>query len=126
MTRNGLSDRVAYKAGDFFVDELPSADVIVMGRVLHDWDLATKKMLLRKAHEALPAQGALIVFDAMIDAERTTSTFGLLMSLNMLLVTEGGFDYTGDDCIGWMKEAGFRDVRLEPLAGPDWMVIGIK
>lgn len=31
-----------------------------MGRVLHNWDLATKKMLLSKAYEALPDGGALI------------------------------------------------------------------
>lgn len=126
IEQNGLSDRVAFKAGDFFRDDLPGADVVIMGHVLHDWDLETKKMLVRKAHAALPDKGALIVFDAMIDEERSASSFGLLMSLNMLLVTEGGFDYTGADCIQWLEEAGFRDVRLEHLSGPDWMVIGRK
>ena len=33
------------------------------------------------------------------------------MSLNMLIETPGGFDYTGADCQRWMKEAGFRDAR---------------
>ena len=48
------------------------------------------------------------------------------MSLNMLIETPGGFDYTGADCAGWMKEAGFSSTRVEPLVGPDSMVIGIK
>ncbi|HLM55101.1 MAG TPA: hypothetical protein VK422_03175 [Pyrinomonadaceae bacterium] len=48
------------------------------------------------------------------------------MSLNMLIETPGGFDYTGADCRGWMREAGFRETRVEHLVGPDSMVIGVK
>jgi len=44
----------------------------------------------------------------------------------MLIETNGGFDYTGADCIGWMKDAGFREAVVQPLAGPDSMVIGTK
>jgi hypothetical protein len=97
-----------------------------MGHILHDWDLSTKKMLLAKAYDALPANGALIVFEAIIDDERRANTFGLLMSLNMLIETRGGFDYTAADCATWMREAGFRQTRLEHLSGPDSMVIGVK
>lgn len=51
--------------------------------------------------------------------------FGLLMSLNMLI--EGlGFDFTGADCRGWMAEAGFTGSYVEPLTGPDSMVVGTK
>jgi hypothetical protein len=85
-----------------------------------------KRMLLSKAYEALPAGGALIVFEAIIDDERNTNAFGLLMSLNMLIETPGGFDYTAADCRQWMKETGFRETRVEHLSGPDSMVIGIK
>ena len=85
-----------------------------------------KKMLVRKAYDALPAGGAFIVYEAVIDDERRKNAFGLLMSLNMLIETPGGFDYTGADCIGWMKEAGFREGRVEHLVGPDSMVVGIK
>lgn len=122
----GLSDRVRFQSGSFFDDPLPEAEVIVMGHILHDWDLAEKKMLLRKAYEALPEGGALIVYEAMIDDDRRTNAFGLLMSLNMLIETPGGFDYTGADCRAWMAEAGFRESRVEPLVGPDSMVIGTK
>ena len=85
-----------------------------------------KKMLLAKAHRALPAGGALIVYDAMIDDERRDNAFGLLMSLNMLVETPGGFDYTGADCLGWMREAGFRDARIQRLQGPYSMAVGTK
>jgi len=48
------------------------------------------------------------------------------MSLNMLIETDGGFDYTGADCMAWMREAGFKETRVEHLTGPDSMVVGIK
>ena len=86
----------------------------------------TKKMLIRKAYEAIPSGGAFIVYESIIDDDRSKNAFGLLMSLNMLIETPGGFDYTGADCMGWMKEAGFHSTRVEHLVGPDSMVIGIK
>ena len=126
VKEKALSDRVRFAAGDFFAGPLPSADVIIMGHILHDWDLEQKRMLLGKAYAALPEGGRLIVYDAIIDDERRQNAFGLLMSLNMLIETNGGFDYTGAECIGWMKEAGFREAKVQPLAGPDSMVIGTK
>jgi hypothetical protein len=98
----------------------------MMGHILHDWDLEQKKMLVGKAYEALPEGGAFIVYESIIDDERSRNGFGLLMSLNMLIETPGGFDFTGADCQGWMKEIGFRETRVEHLVGPDSMVIGIK
>ena len=126
VEQNGLSDRLTFAAGSFFDNPLPAADVVLYGHILHDWDLAQKKHLLQRAYAALPAGGAVIVYDAIIDDDRSQNAFGLLMSLNMLIETSGGFDYTGADCMGWMREAGFRDTRVEKLVGPDSMVIGIK
>ncbi len=123
---NGLAGRVQFRPGSFFTDPLPKADVIMMGHILHDWNLEEKKMLIRKAYEAIPEGGAMIAYDAIIDDDRSKNAFGLMMSLNMLIETNGGFDYSGADCIGWMKEAGFRETRVEHLVGPDSMVIGIK
>ena len=122
----GLSDRLRFYAGDFFADPLPQADVLIMGHILHDWDLPEKRQLMAKAYAALPAGGALIVYDAIIDDERRRNAFGLLMSLNMLIETPGGFDYTWAECSAWMRDAGFRETRVAPLAGPESMVVGIK
>lgn len=126
VRENGVSSRVKFQAGSFFDDPLPTADVVVMGHVLHDWDLQQKKFLIRKAYEAIPPGGAFIAYDTMIDDDRCQNLFGLLVSLNMLIETPGGFDYTGADCIAWMKEAGFREVRVEFLGGVDSMAVGIK
>jgi hypothetical protein len=126
VAQHGLTERLRFIAGDFFAEELPTADVLVMGHILHDWDLDEKRLLLRKAYEALPTGGALIVYEALIDDDRRHNAFGLLMSLNMLIEGPTGFDFTGADCRGWMADTGFSSSHVEHLAGPDSMVVGIK
>jgi O-methyltransferase domain/Dimerisation domain len=126
VAANRLSGRVKFAPGSFLDSPLPKAEVVMMGHVLHDWGLETKRMLVRKAYEALPEGGAYIVYESIIDDDRSQNTFGLLMSLNMLIETAEGFDYTGADCAAWMREAGFRETRQEHLIGPDSMVVGIK
>ncbi|RPH48602.1 MAG: methyltransferase [Planctomycetota bacterium] len=122
----GLDGRLKFQAGDFFKEPLPQADVIIMGHILHDWNLEEKRALIAKVYQALPKGGAYIVHEAIIDNDRRKNAFGLLMSLNMLIETPGGFDYTGADGQKWMKEAGFRRSKVVPLVGPDSMIVGIK
>jgi hypothetical protein len=126
VAQHGLTDRLQFVGGDFFADPLPTAVVLVMGHILHDWVIDEKLLLLRKAYDALPTGGALIVYEALIDDDRRQNAFGLLMSLNMLIEGPTGFDFTGADCRGWMADTGFSNSYVEHLAGPDSMVVGIK
>lgn len=122
----GLGERLEFRPGNFFEGFFPKADVLAMGHILHDWNIDEKRDLIDKAYKALPEGGALIVIESIIDDDRRENAFGLLMSLNMLIETPGGFDFTGADCRGWLEDAGFRETRCEHLAGPASMVIGIK
>jgi len=126
VAKNGLAGRLTFQGGDFLADPLPAADVFVLGHILHGLGLDKKLSLLRRVQQALPAGGAVIVYDSIIDDDRRENAFGLLMSLNMLIETPGGFDYTGEDCQGWMRDAGFSETSMHPLIGPDSMVIGRK
>lgn len=119
-------DRLTFVAGDFFANPLPRVDVLLMGHILHDWNLDQKRTLIAKAYDALSPGGALIIYDSLIDDDRRTNAFGLMMSLNMLIETPGGFDYTGADCCGWLRKAGFRETRVEHLVGADSMVVAMK
>ncbi|MDE2511709.1 MAG: methyltransferase, partial [Elusimicrobia bacterium] len=58
----GLGDRLSFATCDFFTQDLPKADVIVMGHILHDWNLEQKKMLIGKAYKSLPEGGALVIY----------------------------------------------------------------
>jgi hypothetical protein len=123
---HGLSDRLTFYPGDFFDDPLPKADVLIMGRVLHDWDVPARKVLLEKAYAALPAGGVLIVHETFIDDARRSRAHSLLASLNMLLQTAGGSEFTEQECSTWMREAGFGNTRVVPLAGRHTAVIAEK
>lgn len=122
----GLADRVRTAAIDFFADPLPRADVITMGMILHDWNLETKKMLIGKAYDALPEGGAFIAVEFLIDDARRANAMGLMMSLNMLVETGDGFDYTGADFAGWSRDAGFSRVEVLPLASASSAAIAYK
>jgi len=114
----GLADRVTAASGNFFADPLPRADVITMGMILHDWNLDRKMQLIRSVYDALPDGGAFIVIENLIDDDRRENTFGMLMSLNMLIEFGDAFDFTGSDFAGWCRDAGFRETEILPLAGP--------
>ena len=122
----GLEDRIAVVGGDFFVDSLPEADVITMGMILHDWNLEKKKILIRKAYDALPKGGAFVVIEALIDDARRQNAFGLLMSLNMLIEFGDAFDYSASDFAGWCRDIGFHDFDVIPLVGPSSAAIAYK
>jgi len=122
----GLADRVMVVSGDFFEDPLPKADVITMGLVLHDWSLPQKKHLIRAAYDALPPGGAFVAIENLIDDARRENLFGLLSSLNMLIETTGGFDFTAADFRAWCKEAGFERFEIIPLEGPASAAVAYK
>ena len=126
VREHGLADRIKFQPGDMFKDAWPKTDVIIMGHILHDWGMERKRLLLSKAYDALPKGGALIIHEAMIDDDRSKNLGGLLMSLNMLIETDDGFDYTPSQCKQWMRETGFKDTRVEHLASVEWMVVAIK
>lgn len=121
------ADRIEFQTADFFEDEeLPAADVYVLGHILHDWGEDEKQLILDKVYDAVNDGGAVIAYGSMIDDDRRENELGLLMSLNMLVETPDGFDYTPSQCTEWMQVAGFTDPEVAPLPGPETMVVGYK
>ena len=126
IDRSGLSSRIKTAAGDFFKDVLPQSDVIAMGNILHDWNDAEKLVLIKKAFDALPKGGAFVCIENIIDNDRSKNVFGLLMSLNMLIETKTGADFTFNDFDRLAHEAGFSRTEWMPLAGPTSAAIAYK
>lgn len=113
----GLGERIMAQSGNFLTEDLPQADVVTMGNILHDWGTATKEQLIRKAYAALPEGGVFIAIENIIDDARRENATGLLMSLNMLIETPEGYDYAFAQFNGWCRAAGFRRTEKLPLAG---------
>jgi len=126
VSEQNLKGRVTAETIDFFADEFPPSDVITMGMILHDWNLADKKMLIAKAYRALPVGGAFVAIENIIDDERRQNAFGLMMSLNMLIEFGDAFDFTGAQFADWCKEAGFTRCEIIPLVGPASAAVAYK
>lgn len=126
VTERGFAGRVKVRAGDFWKDDFDKADVIVMAMVLHDYGLEGKKTLIKKAFEALPEGGALVAIEMLIDDDRKESIEGLIMSMNMMIETDAGFDYTPSDFGLWATENGFTRWEFMPLVRPIHAVIAYK
>jgi len=124
-----LGDRIGTIGGDFFSDAAFPAghDAILFSMILHDWTEEKDRELLRKAFEALPSGGLVVVSELLVDDEKTGPAPAALMSLNMLIETEGR-NYTPAEYGGWLREAGFRDIETVwfEAAGANGAVLGRK
>ncbi|MFI8829084.1 methyltransferase [Streptomyces sp. NPDC053431] len=125
MARLGDTD-LTFHGGDFFKDDLPKADVLVFGHVLHNWGVEDRIALLKRAYDALEPGGAVFVYDPMAGGEQP-SMHGALAGLTMLVWSRGGHEYSADELHGWLREAGFWPETVE-VAGlhEDVLVIGRK
>ncbi|MFJ2163821.1 methyltransferase [Streptomyces griseofuscus] len=121
----GLGGRLEFHGGSFFTDPLPSADVVVLGHVLHDWDPKQRSLLIHKAFDAVNPGGTLLVYDRMLDDEPEHAD-NLVISLDMLLVTDGGSEYPAAEIIGYAEHAGFARTEVTPLGDYDTLVTCYK
>lgn len=125
IKQHQLSERVEVASGSFF-EQIPKADMIVMGNILHDWSESEKLTLIKKAYDSLPKGGAFVCIENIIDDDRRKNSFGLMMSLNMLIETKDGKDYTFKDFSNWTNQAGFASQKLIHLAGPTSAAVAYK
>ncbi|WP_327085917.1 acetylserotonin O-methyltransferase [Nonomuraea sp. NBC_01738] len=123
MAATGLTGRLSFHGGNFFTDDsLPAADVVLMGHVLHDWDEVQRRDLVAKAFPAVNPGGALVVYDRMLD-DRRNRVENLVISLDMLLVSTGGSEYTSAELREHAEAAGFGSITVQPLGDFDTLVV---
>jgi len=130
VARAGLSQRVRTAGGDFFRDATyPSGhDAIVLSLIMHDWSEADDRRILQRCYEALPRGGAVIICELLVNEAKTGPVPAALMSLNMLIETAGGRNYTAGEYTAWLRDIGFRRMRTVRFTAPgaDGVVIGFK
>jgi O-methyltransferase domain/Dimerisation domain len=118
----GLTGSVRFHGGSFFDMPLPAADVLILGHVLHDWNVQQRAYLVEKAFNAVNSGGALLVYDRMLGDERNLVE-NLVISLDMLLVTDGGSEYPAKEIRRLAKAAGFASSTEQPLGDYDTLVV---
>ena len=126
----GLNTRITTYPGDFFRDEkFPAGyDVILLSMIMHDWSEADDRAILAKCFAALPRGGAVVISELLVNDEKTGPAPAALMSLNMLIETVSGRNYTPSEYCTWLHDAGFSDVQVVwfEAAGANGVVIGYK
>jgi acetylserotonin N-methyltransferase len=103
-------ERLSTRAGDFFADQFPAADLYSLGRILHDWGEDKIRLLLRRIFEALPANGGLLIAEKLLLEDRSGPLGAQLQSLSMLLVTEGK-ERSPSEYKALLEDAGFVEVQ---------------
>lgn len=122
----GLAGRVRAETIDFLADELPAASLIAMGVILHDWNVQRKKMLIAKAHRALPQGGAMVAIECFPDPDRDRDAGGVVVAPGGIVEFGDAFSLTGADFIRWCAEAGFARCEVLPLAGAARATVAYK
>jgi acetylserotonin O-methyltransferase len=125
VLHSGVAERIAIEGGDFFSDNLPSADLYYLGRILHDWSEPKIELLLNKIYEALPVGGGLLIGEKIIEESRTGPRWAMMQSLNMLICTEGT-ERTLSQYDRLLKKAGFEEVSAVRNTVPLDAILAIK
>ena len=125
----GMADRVTFRAGDYLVDDFGEGnDGVLLSAILHAMDAGGCKLLLRKAYDSLVSGGQVVVQEGLIDADGTSPVRAALFSLNMLVNTDGGQSWTGEQICSWMEDIGFLDPEIRELAQPatNSLIVGTR
>lgn len=126
IEEGGVSDRVSTVAADMFHDAWPCGyDGVFFSNIFHDWSAETNLLLARRAYDALPGGGRIVLHEMLLDEDgsgpMTTASFSVLMMLG----TQGR-QYTFSDLRQILATAGFADIHATASYGYYSMVIGRK
>ena len=114
MAALGTADAVAFHGGNFFTDPLPETDVAIIGHVLHDWPVESRRQIIGGVWSAIQPGGLLLIYDAMVDPN-PADPYGNVQSLICSMIRDGGSEYTEQACREWVEQAGFQVEKVLPL-----------
>ncbi len=125
VAKTTVAARVELFPGDFFKDDLPAADLFAVSRILHDWSEEKIRALLAKIHARLPAGGALLIAEKLLQDDKTGPMWANMQSLNMLICTEGR-ERNLREYEGLLRAAGFATVEGRLTGAPLDAVLAVK
>lgn len=126
MASLGMTNRVSFRAGDFFTDRLPEADVLMIGHAFVDWDNEQRQDLLRATFPSVAPGGAFLIWDPIIVPGRDSYLRNMVRSINMQLMTPHGAGYTFEQCEGWLRDVGYCTAEARELGHDVTLVVARK
>ena len=113
----GVAERCIFVGGDFFASVPDGADAYMTKHILHDWDDARCVTILKNCRRAMRPGGRVIAIDAVIEPGNTPS-LGKILDIEMLVMTQGGFERTEAQFHALFDAAGLRLARVVPTHSP--------
>jgi SAM-dependent methyltransferase len=120
-----VSDNIRLLPGDMFSGKLPTADVVLLSNILHDWDVPECQELVRRCVEALNPGGRLIIHDALLNDEHDGPLAIALYSAALFTLTEGRA-YSAAEYDSWMQDAGLTTTSPVPTLIHCFAIAGTK
>lgn len=124
------ASQVTCHAGDYHVDTYPenSYDCVTIFGALHQESPEAIVSILMRAYAALKKGGKIFILDLMTGEDHTTPPFSALFAVNMALTTDNGWVFSDKEIVGWLKEAGFHSIMVDPIPPPmpHWLVVAHK
>ncbi|WP_158883768.1 methyltransferase [Amycolatopsis anabasis] len=116
VAEHGMQDRVKFRAGDFFTDELDPADVVLLFNIIHSKSEAENLELMRRVYETVEPGGTVVLLDQFPSPKlgKVGYTYGSLMALSMFSAA-GQRTYQGDEVRNWFTKVGLTDTRFVPI-----------
>jgi predicted O-methyltransferase YrrM len=103
----GVADRLELRAGDMFTGDFPPADFVLFSNVLHDWDVADCRALVRRAAASLNPGGSILVHDVLLNDELDGPLEVACYSAQLFTMAEGRA-YSAAEYGEWLREAGLE------------------
>jgi acetylserotonin N-methyltransferase len=125
IARKGVADRIETVAGDFFTGDLVRGDLYYLGRILHDWSEEVIVRLLGRVWGALPAGGALLIGESLINDDHSGPVYTLMQDLNMLVCTDGR-ERTFTEYRALLEAAGFASVDFRRTGSLIDAILAVK
>ena len=125
LRREGVAERCAAIAGDFF-DAVPEGgDAYILKGVIHDWDDERASHILRNCHRAMRPQAKLLLVEGVITPgdEPDVQKF---VDLEMLVLTPYGKERTEAEFKDLYSKSGFRLLRVVPTLSPLSIIEGVR
>jgi (2Fe-2S) ferredoxin/ubiquinone/menaquinone biosynthesis C-methylase UbiE len=127
IEKAGVGSRVRTRAGDLRTDQLGQGfNLVLVFAICHMLGVDEIRDLVKRCYRALAPQGRVVIQDFILDADKTSPKTAALFALNMLVGTKNGSSYSEDEYSGWLREAGFEEIRHLRLPGPTGLMLGTR
>jgi L-tyrosine C(3)-methyltransferase len=116
----GLENRIKFVEGNVFETNIPNKhDTVMFSHIMEIYSQKENTLLMKKAYEALPEKGFLILFSPVSNDEETGPHVAAFMSAYFLGLASGtGMVHSLKSLESWASEVGFT-TKIKSILGND-------